>query len=91
VQIRLFDRAQYATLDITQILMESIYEQDESCRRRNGNIPEEKKILFEKGIELSVDDQRWSSVTHWVAGAPLVKDRGGFIKRKKEVGKRNIF
>ena len=56
-----------------------------------GNVPEETKILFEKLIGRSVDDQLWSSVTHRVAEAYLVKDRSRFVKRKKEVGKKIIF
>jgi hypothetical protein len=56
-----------------------------------GIVPWEKKILFEKEIGRSVDDQLCLTVAHRVVGAYLVKDGGRFVKWKKEVGKKFIF
>ena len=54
-------------------------------------VPWEKKILFEKGIGRSADDQLCLTVAHRVVGACLVKDGGRFVKWKKEVGKKFNF
>jgi hypothetical protein len=51
VQIRLFDRAQYETLDVAQTLMDSTSERDGSGRWRCGMVPWKKKILLEKWMK----------------------------------------
>jgi hypothetical protein len=47
-------------------------------------VPWEKKILFEKGIGRSADDQLCLTVAHRVVGAYLVKDGVGLSNGKKK-------
>jgi len=91
LQIRLFNRAQYETLDVAQILMESMSERYGSGRWSFGMVPWKKKSLLEKWMERSGDVKLCLTVDRLANCSCLVKDRGGFIKRKKEVGKKNYF
>jgi hypothetical protein len=54
-------------------------------------VPWEKKILLEKWMERSGDVKLCLTVDRPANCSCLVNDRGGFIKRKKEVGKKIIF
>jgi len=50
-----------------------------------------KKILLEKWMERSGDVKLCLKVDRLANYSCLVKNRGGFVKRKKEVGKKYYF
>jgi hypothetical protein len=54
-------------------------------------VPWKKKILLEKWMERSGDVKLCLTVDRLANCSCLVKNRGGFVKWKKEVGKKYYF